>query len=446
MKKIEHPIDNLFREALDGHKMAPSNAARKAFLKDAAALPPAKNKRRGGLILFSALILMSIFGFVAWQFTTEKEPSKPAPKVAVSRNHNQTLPIKNDIKQNLKPQETVKYKSSQPSQPQEKNIEASAIIKHIDQEPQPELNSPLEYQAIQELPEDKPTLSEEAANPPMTATAIEAPAMTMSRENITDTVKTSALNPDSTIVPEVPKEKSGIKHKVPAGKFRSSIGVFYTPELMFNTLEGEKFVNNFGVEGIFNDGPFSIRTGAGLSIAKGTNELTVEYNDFLGAYNKLDSMDFTWNDPTHQYLPTFYMTRQDVWDSLLKLDYPKVIKRYTYLQIPLIFGYDFWNNENFSIGFRIGPLLSVLLDSKQLSAEYDPGKNKVIRINDISPGQVSLNWQVMAGLNASVRLSESFKFEIEPCARYYFNSVYEKPVNNAKPWSIGVRAAFIIQF
>ncbi|MCX6278341.1 MAG: hypothetical protein NT004_09615 [Bacteroidetes bacterium] len=215
---------------------------------------------------------------------------------------------------------------------------------------------------------------------------------------------------------------------------------------MFNTLEGGKFVSNFGVEGIFNYGPFSIRTGAGLSIAKGTNELTVEYNDFLGAYNKLDSMDFRWNDPTHEYVPTFYMSRQDVYDSLMKLDYPKVVKRYTYLQIPLIFGYDFWNNETFSVGFRVGPLLSVLLESKQLSAEYDPGKNRIIRINDISPGQVSLNWQAMAGINGSIILNKTLKFEIEPCLRYYFNSVYEKPVNNAKPWSVGVRAALIFKF
>ena len=225
-----------------------------------------------------------------------------------------------------------------------------------------------------------------------------------------------------------------------------NIGFYYTPEWMFNTMEGSKFVNNFGVEGTFHFGRFSVRTGAGLSVAKGTNELTVEYNDFLGAYNKLDSMKFAWNDPSHQYIPTYYMTQQDIWDSLLKLDYPKVIKRYTYIQIPLIMGYDFWRSEKFSVGFRVGPVMSVLLTTKQLSGEYYPGTKRIVSINDITPGQVNLNWQIMGGLNASINLTRNLILEIEPCGRYYFNSVYEKPVNNTKPWSLGIRTAIIISF
>lgn len=189
-----------------------------------------------------------------------------------------------------------------------------------------------------------------------------------------------------------------------------------------------------------------MRTGAGLSIAKGTNELVVEYNDFLGAYNKLDSMQFTWNDPTHQYIPKFYMTNQNVWDSLMKLDYARVVKRYTYLQIPMIMGYDFWQSDRISIGVRVGPVMSILLASKQLSGAYDPGEKRIVSINSIAPEQVSLNWQVMAGLHTSIRLTRELQFEIEPSIRYYFNSVYEKPVNNAKPWSIGIRAAFVVKF
>ena len=236
------------------------------------------------------------------------------------------------------------------------------------------------------------------------------------------------------------------KKQKPDKDWYFSGAVQYTPEWMFNTLEENKFVNNFGIEGILTFGKYSIRTGLELSITKGTNELLVEYNDFLGSYNKLDSMSFSWNGSINDYIPSYYFSNQDVWDSLMKLDYPKVVKRYTYLQIPLVLGYDFFQSGRFSIGLRAGPLLSILINSKQLSEDYDPGKNKVIRINNITPEQVSLNWQFMGGINASVRLSKKLLFEIEPMAKYYFNSVYEKSDIQKKPWSVGVRAAFIIKF
>jgi hypothetical protein len=130
----------------------------------------------------------------------------------------------------------------------------------------------------------------------------------------------------------------------------------------------------------------------------------------------------------------------------MKLEYARVVKRYTYLQIPMIMGYDFWQSDRISIGVRMGPVLSILVTTKQLSAAYDPGTKRIISINDIAPEQVSLNWQMMAGINTSIRLTKALQFEVEPSIRYYFNSVYEKPANNTKPWSIGVRAAFVVKF
>ena len=80
-----------------------------------------------------------------------------------------------------------------------------------------------------------------------------------------------------------------------------------------------------------------------------------------------------------------------------------------------------------------------------MTEDYDPGKKKVIRINNITPEQVSLNWQFMGGINVSVRLTKNLLFEIEPMGKYYFNSVYEKSEITRKPWSIGIRTAFIIK-
>jgi hypothetical protein len=215
---------------------------------------------------------------------------------------------------------------------------------------------------------------------------------------------------------------------------------------MFQTLEGSKPVTNFGLEGTFRIGRYSIRTGAGLSITKGTNQLAIEYNDYLGSYLKLDSMTFSWNQQHTDLIPTYYLTNKDVWDSLMKLENAKIIKRYTYLQIPLILGYDIISKGNFSLGFRVGPVLSILLSSKTLSDDFDPGKKQIISINMITPEQISLNWQLMGGINATYRFARRFGIEVEPFAKYYLNSVYEDSNNATKPWSIGIRAALFISF
>ena len=155
------------------------------------------------------------------------------------------------------------------------------------------------------------------------------------------------------------------------------------------------------IEGTFYRGPVSIRTGAGISISKGITENAVQYNDYLGTYNKLDSITFIYNESSHDFMPNLYMSEEKVWDSIPKVDSTNVVKRYTYLQIPLVLGFDFWQRGRITVGVRIGTVMSVLLDSKQLSGPYNPGENQVVGIDGITPDRVSINWQAIGGLNAS---------------------------------------------
>jgi hypothetical protein len=93
------------------------------------------------------------------------------------------------------------------------------------------------------------------------------------------------------------------------------------------------------------------------------------------------------------------------------------------------------------MGFRAGPVLSLLLKSEQLSAQYDPGKDKIITINQITPDRIQTNWQVVGELNFGFSLNQRLVIELEPEAKYYFNSIYEKSEITKKPWSLGIRAA-----
>jgi hypothetical protein len=223
-------------------------------------------------------------------------------------------------------------------------------------------------------------------------------------------------------------------------------GVYYLPEYMFNTVEGGKFVNNFGIDFTYYRGRTSIRTGAGISVSKGVTEKSVEYNEFLGTYNKLDSITFVYNESAHNFYPNIFTSSENVWDSLSLYDSSEIVKRYTYLQVPLILGFDFWQKNRVTLGVRVGTVMSVMLASKQLTGNYDPGANQVLGISNLSPNQVSTNWQAIAGISGSFLLTRRLYLEIEPEVKYYYQSIYERTGNEKKPWSVGLRMAILYKF
>lgn len=466
MKKYNFPTDETLREVLNDHRMAPSDATRNAILKDAMQLPPAGKRGETGMILLSVFIALAVMGIISWFALYDKQaapsgkqpvsPSKGAPAVIPQTGVTPVTPHSTGQKagaEDIKAKQqtgNANFKQGAGSTPE--NFRTRPIPEEY--QPFPGHTGPDSSRSTT-LPAPEVIAGDKAISlSPDTDAMVNHVSQPPDIRD--DTTRKNPPGPDTISAPVLEKtapaeQPYGVNRDVSPKERRSSstivpsVGVYYTPEWMFNTLEGTKSVSNFGVEGTFHFGRFSIRTGAGLSVNKGTNELSVAYNDFLGSYNKLDSMKFKWNTPTQNYIATMYMSRKDVWDSLMKLEYPKVVKRYTYLQVPMIMGYDLWQSDAISIGLRAGPVMSVLLTSRQLSAAFDPGQKRIISINDISPGQVSLNWQAMAGISVSIRLVKDWVLEVEPSYRYYFNSVYEKPEAAMKPWSVGIRVALMLE-
>ena len=470
MKKQQNKVDEFFREALHNHKVVPSEAAKAAFLKEAATMEGSGKLYTRWYFYLSAIILVVLTGaglsLLRSGHSTKKTgpisttssvsnslpgkkgkiftPTHPSEnKINEKENKSSTNPIQKintspPLNRNTKSFTTSTYSPNKRTEHPETASSSSPIEKPVSKNPKSTFNDkkpdsqnpPSESQVKNPVPEPATIV----ATQPLSGFATTKDSVKKTNRETTDTLTTVKLSTSNPKPEPVATQKN----------WNFGIGLYYAPEWMLNTLEGEKYVNNFGVEGTFHFGRYSIRTGAGLSITKGTNELSVNYNDYLGDYRKLDSIDFNW-DPTHtRLLPTYYFSKENVWDSLLKVANTKIIKRYTYLQVPLILGYDFWRNEHFSIGLRVGPILSVILKTEQLSENYDPGKNRIVQINMITPERIQTYWQFMLGVNAAYNISRRFGLELEPGIRYYFNSVYEKSAINKKPWSVGIRAAFII--
>jgi hypothetical protein len=489
MEKEKNSIDNFFRETLRDHEILPSERAKEAFLKEAQGIPLRKEtfKRIFPYIILAVLITAGIYTFFysvrsednnRQSLVSSRQSAVGSPQTVIthqpsaesiqkSNNDQQKSLGSKSIERSTSPSTTsspdkkkiTKVKNTSPSKPIKKTSVGETIDKttFIPKNSNSIALNNEKSKPVTVVPEilstngqgvntiqtsNGPASNAQSANPPPHPGTAVTPVGSGINSDTASIVKDKLPDSVSSNPGAVPD--NGKKTKMNREWFLS-MAAQYSPEYMFNTLEDSKFINNFGVEGMFIFGNYSVRTGICFSIGKGTNELAVEYNDFLGSYQKLDSMSFAWDGSIQNYIPSFYMSNQEVWDSLMKVDSLKVVKRYTYLQIPLVLGYDFIHSGRFSLGFRAGPLLSILINSKQLSAEYDPGKKKIIQVNSVTPGQVDLNWQVMAGINATLRISRRFLFELEPMAKYYFNSVYEKADITKKPWSLGIRAAFTVK-
>ncbi len=428
MKKNSHPIDDFFREALSEHTITPSSAAKAAFLKETETSIQKKPRNGKRIIYLSLILLLSISGVLLYFvnnsedkmiFEVEKTvPTLISPGPAAILQQESTTLAEQKTNPTLENEKPKKLLSTNEIQRTENVQEAALIIV--------EKESPVNVMG------EGSSKIENQTNDSLQTAFNENPELPY--------IKPDSILPEPTIIPEKTSKKEFHDRE-----WRLSTGLYYAPEWMFNTMEGTKPVTNFGIEGTFLFGRYSVRTGVGLSVSKGTNQLAIEYKDYLGSYLRLDSMTFAWDKEHYYLIPTYFLTNQDVFDSLMKLDNAKIIKRYTYLQVPLILGYDFYRTEKFSIGVRLGPVLSVLMSSKTISNPYEPGKKQILSINNITPEQLNLNWQILAGFNATYRFGKRFGIELEPFGKYYFNSVYEYS-GGTKPWSIGIRGAVFINF
>jgi len=448
MKEHPEPFDQHLRDSLKGHRLTPSDEARKAFLQEAAAIVPDRKKWYKWYYLPAVLVL--IFSAIAViYFTRTETPSHFVEKSAVdlissSTGQNPVDPLVNPHLQEVTASASSSSYSDSPFQTDtetESVTESVTETETIKQNEQAVLIPENLHQEKFAVETDGPEVVQEPVDHEITGLPM-TPVMSGY-----DTLQTH-IDIDSTVYTgnDSTPDRTDVYVEKPGRNEYFLVGLTTTPELMFNTLEGDKFINNFGVEAAFGYGKISVHTGIGVSISKGIVENEIEYNSYLGTYNRLDSISFTFSENSGDFIPELFMSTGEAWDDDASYDSLEIVKRYTYLQVPLTLGFDFLQKEKFSAGVRIGTTMSVLLDSKQLTGNYEPGRNIVIGTSRLTPDRVKTTWLATAGISGTAMLSRKIYLEIEPQARYYYGSVYEDSGKLKKPWSVGVRLAISYKF
>jgi hypothetical protein len=230
------------------------------------------------------------------------------------------------------------------------------------------------------------------------------------------------------------------------GKSNWSIGVFFMPEV--TSYPGDSISSkrsySFQVTPAWHLGNFFIQSGFGLRFTNDDGNLAINYQKYLGSYQDVYLVTF---DSTEQgIIPTYYTNTVDVYDSIDHYAISQTKVRYTYLEVPLLFGYSKSFNK-INLYIQGGPSLSFMIHKNIPAADYPEEHARIVNVDQQIPTRVNLNWQLMAAAGIGYNFTERVGLVLEPTFRYYLNPEYNQLDQPKKhPYSFGVRAGLIYHF
>jgi hypothetical protein len=188
----------------------------------------------------------------------------------------------------------------------------------------------------------------------------------------------------------------------------------------------------------YHAGRFSVQTGVGLGYVFDHGNYRVNYKskDSIGYFTSIIS--FVVNPGN---IIVFTTKDVPVYDSLQHIADDRAVSRYTYLQIPLLLGYELVETNHFSLGIKAGPSVSFLIGTREAAPFIDYPNATLIRIDNNSLLRVKMNWEIQAALDVEYRLVKNFSVYAQPYYKHYFKpfTTGESTTTPVKdPYSIGI--------
>ncbi|MFZ4521665.1 MAG: outer membrane beta-barrel protein [Bacteroidales bacterium] len=201
-----------------------------------------------------------------------------------------------------------------------------------------------------------------------------------------------------------------------------SVNAGLTPELAFYNSSGTAANLDLWLNGGFtyHISRFSLSTGLGFGYVYDQGKYMVEYRsrDSVGYFNNVTSYTVGQNNEI------IYNTQTtNVYDSLQHVANSQTKNRYSYIQVPLLLGYRFYESKRVSLTLQAGPAISVLLGSRKPVPVIDYRNARIISVGNETPSRIQTNWQVWATLYFEMRLTRKISFYLEPSFKYFLKPV-----------------------
>jgi len=231
------------------------------------------------------------------------------------------------------------------------------------------------------------------------------------------------INPDTLTFIRSGEVFKYVREKAPVPSFFSaSLGI--APEMALYSSNGTKTqeFNYFANAGIaYHFSRFSVRTGIGLGYTYDEGNYKVQYrsNDSVSYYTEVIGY---YPDPVNQGRIIYITKNHAIYDSVTHMTDDRTRNRYTYLQIPLLLGYNVFETRNFSLGIEAGPAVSFLISEKKAQPVIDIPNGRLIALQDYSPTRQPTNWQLWVRLSLEYQFTKNWGMFINPYYKYFITS------------------------
>ncbi|HRW96455.1 MAG TPA: hypothetical protein P5104_02900 [Bacteroidales bacterium] len=168
--------------------------------------------------------------------------------------------------------------------------------------------------------------------------------------------------------------------------------------------------------------------------------------DSIGFYQYINGFTI---DPENPGNIIYETTEIGVWDSIPHNSHQQTCNQYTYLQIPIMFGYKAMESGNFSAYVKAGPSFSIMLTKEEPALNFYQQGASVNSIENYSSPRMTTNIQLLVSLGLRYQLTENMGLVAEPYYRQYLRTVYDTTPLEEKlknPFGIGVRAGILYTF
>jgi len=463
MKNETNPVDDFFRKSLQDHKVTPSEAARSRFMDEAAPVggkAPGKLLRWYNILAVAVVITVSVFLISIFMHDNALAPGKMEPIPSIGNKNNPAPDINpNELNKpvaNSNPGATAPTNSVNTEEKAEQVKSSGKSLQLADIRPgikneyftnqKPKKINMASPGTTQNEPENSPSKTRDTEPEdlqPGHLTLISDTSQVYIPETHDITQPESGENNISRL-PDAGKTPA-LTEKAPS-QFIFTTFLAYVLDWNPKSL-GSGLISSLNIEEKIQYHRFSLTSGIGIATTSGNNDYNVEYNDYLGNYKKLDSITFAWDTRHYSLEPTYHMTDMMVWDSTVKLDSYQVEKRYNYLRVPVLLGYDIYSHGRFSVGLKAGvEMYFYLASSNVTNVDYDAGQNKVVNISQADDGLTSTYFWLMTNFSASMNLGKRFVLEVEPHLKYQLDPAQtgsNQPSHDVLP---GIRSSLKIKF
>ncbi|MCB2220468.1 MAG: PorT family protein [Bacteroidetes bacterium] len=225
-----------------------------------------------------------------------------------------------------------------------------------------------------------------------------------------------------------------------------SVGLYFRPEMIRYPSDDQitNYARGIDLHVLYKKNEYFLQTGLGFSQVTDAGNYKIDYNKYMGSYE--DVYDVTFDTIGNEVTPVYHTQTVDVYDSINYVRITPSERRYTYLQIPIMFGYG-KDYRRFGWFVKAGPALALMVHENIPEMSMREDQYKILNVENSLPARINANWQFVLSAGANYKLGNKISLSVEPLIRYYINSDYEPGKYTTRhPYSLGLRTGLLFNF